>query len=367
MYSFPSSSSSSQRINGHPHYFDASDTPMAQRVNGICEPASEARRFCVVHDRELVPSQRVDCSTKRRLFAGAKNLPACNIVGDMCTELPSRGFDMPTPGSPSPTSPSPSSPSPAPRKQSQGSSKQQTPSRRPLSAGVGTHDRRKKWQGSKELEISLSLSSSFGRGTFTKPVGSSLECLLDAVETELPSERKEKEVKRLPRSPSLCALYSLADPEPERVETPPPLDYEDPTSSGSGCGSPSSTTVTDREGGEEWKGVKVDSQLSLPTMLDSSLRRSCGNLPSEEGEDPLNLSGRGLSIDGGVDFLSASGRGLRTAPALFAGRGKVRKCVDEEMKSGGGGDGVVADSEGSSISVASTRKKAGGYSGVIKF
>ena len=112
----------------------------------------------------------------------------------------------------------------------------------------GTHsEKRKKWQ-SKTREVSISVGGTCGDHTLvTKTISGSLECLLDAVDTELPSGRRER-VNSITRSSSLHALYSLDVGE----NTTPSSDYTDASNcdkssctSFSSCGTSSSNCYID--------------------------------------------------------------------------------------------------------------------------
>jgi hypothetical protein len=83
-------------------------------------------------------------------------------------------------------------------------------------------DKRKKWQlKNREVSVSVGWSSST---SVTTAISGSLECLLDAVDTEMPSVRKER-IKSLPRSPSLTALTSFD--VLEESDTPTSSEYVD--------------------------------------------------------------------------------------------------------------------------------------------
>lgn len=149
-----------------------------------------------------------------------------------------------------------------------------------MSLDKATIERRKKWQ-TKSREVSVSVGSS-GANSVTTTISGSLECLLDAVDTEMPSVRKER-VKTLPRSPSLTALCSFdVGGILEENDTPLSSDYAD----ASLC-DPSSLS-------EEWSTGSSDLLTHSPNA--TILRRSYDD-----------LTGKGAG--GGAGGMKESGRG----------------------------------------------------------
>ena len=87
-------------------------------------------------------------------------------------------------------------------------------------------EKRKKWQAkNREVSVSVGWAST---SSVTTTISGSLECLLDAVDTEMPSIRKER-VQSIPRSPSLTALcsFDMSGQAEGRDSNPCTSDYVD--------------------------------------------------------------------------------------------------------------------------------------------
>lgn len=241
-------------------------------------------------------------STRRETFAKFKlkrgNLAECKTGANVCIEMPSGGFKVLI------------------------NSSESTPvsSNRVLlhvansACSLAGSEKRKVWQG-KAREISMSFNSSSGRELLKKTISGSLETLLEAVETELPSEKKQKEIDPLPRSPSLCALDSfdcigvLGDLDTSSS------DFEDPLA-GSRHGSSLVVNSGIGDGGvddgdsEEWMTPRDNRRLAHPLGVSNALRRSSDNLLArrERGKVPggaseLDVGGNGMEDGGGKSAM----------------------------------------------------------------
>lgn len=302
-----------------PHHSGGSGS---QRVNGS-------------HIREETP--RRGPREKRRLFASKKSSRSdgnydnqCSITEDVCIELPGEEaeyrivvkdsefnpteFKIIVPAESRLTVKSQQA-NPVPSRAAATSS----------STGALTgFDRRRVWQAGKSREVSVSLSSSLAQvgGALTQTVGGSLECLLDAVEAELPSEREGRGERlvpvSLPRSPSLCALTSIDVRDGEIVALGLSDDEDDDRSTESGCESLENS---------DW--TLQPPTLSLPLSLKTS-SKSCENIAQESLGDNGGGSGRGLSAGRGVDLLRASGRGCGGGSVGMAGNGEVRVVAGDD-------------------------------------
>lgn len=205
------------------------------------------------HAKKAGKSQGKDPGLKRRLFAGNKHSQQCQVVSDLeqCPLSPLAEFKaMPTDqpslakgvssdnasknsGGKSSVSQSPkqtslisnpaSKRSPHDKASNNSACSNDAKAKKKMSrnrsitdtwidkktqrqASVSINDKRKKWQAkNREVSVSVGWSST---SSVTTTISGSLECLLDAVDTEMPSVRRER-VKSLPRSPSMTALYSF--------------------------------------------------------------------------------------------------------------------------------------------------------------